>query len=190
MSTWFTETAWPPIMLLATAGGAGVALFYTTQRVKYLLALIPLILLGPVIYAYERRTVTERERVEQSVFEVTSAFQRQDRPEVLRYIGRQEATLQRVATWAMDTIQPDGPLNVTDVSVAMHNNDSRAASHLRVNGQISVIGMGKVGHCSSRWELTWQKEGGEWRIIGIQRLDPISGEPMQIDARSERATHQ
>lgn len=186
MSTWFTETAWPPIMILATAGGAGVALFLTTQRVKYLLALIPLVLLGPVIYAFERRTVTERERVEQSIYDVTAAFERQDHPEVFRYIGRQEFMLQGIAKWALETVQPDGPLNVTDVSVTMHNNDSRADSHLRVNGPISVMHMGKVGHRASRWELTWQKEGGDWRIIGIHRLDPISGERMDIDARSER----
>jgi len=188
MSTWFTESAWPPIMILATVGGAGVALYFTTQRVKYLVALIPLILLGPVIYAFEQRHVTERERVEQSVYAVTAAFDRQDRPEVLRYIGAQEIVLHKVAEWALDTIQPDGPLNVTDVAVAMHNNDTRADVHFRANGSISVMGMGKVGHCASRWELKWQKEGGDWRIIGVQRLDPISGERMDIDARSERLT--
>jgi hypothetical protein len=188
MSTWFTETAWPPIMILATAGGAGIALFFTTQRVKYLLAMIPLILLGPVIYAYERRTVTERERVEQSIYEVTAAFERQDRPEVLRYFGAQEIVLRTVATWAVDTISADGPLNVTDVAVTMHNNDSRADSHFRVNGSISVMGPGKVGHRASRWELTWQKQGGEWRIIDVHRLDPISGERMNIDTPNERAT--
>lgn len=187
MSTWFTETAWPPIMILATAAGAGVALFFTTQRVKYLAALLPLIVLGPVIYAYEQRITTERERVEESIFGVTSAFERQDRPEVLKYIGGQEIVMRKIAEWALDTVKPEGPLNVTDVSVAMHNNDSRATSHLRVNGAISVMGMGDVGHRASRWELTWQKEGGEWRIIDIQRLDPISGERMNIDTQSERA---
>jgi hypothetical protein len=50
------------------------------------------------------------------------------------------------------------------------------------------MNMGDVGHRASRWDLTWQKQGGDWRIIEIQRLDPISGERMNIDAQSERAT--
>ena len=43
MSIWFTETAWPPIMILATVAGAGIAMFFTTQRIKYLAALAPLL---------------------------------------------------------------------------------------------------------------------------------------------------
>lgn len=187
MGTWFTETAWPPIMILATVAGAGVAMFFTTQRVKYLVALAPLLVLGPIIYIYEQRIVTDREQVEDAVYAVTAAFERQDRTDMLEYIGAQEIVLQNIAAWAMDHVQPDGPLNVTDVSVRMHNNNTRADSHFRVNGPISVLGMGKVGHRASRWELTWQKEGGNWRIINIERLDPISGERMSITEQSERA---
>lgn len=187
MSTWFTETPWPPIMILATLAGAGVAMFFNTQRVKYLFGLLPLLVLGPVIYAFEQRTVTDREQVEDSVYSVTAAFERQDRSDVLKHIGAQEIILHNVANWAMDNVQPDGPLNVTDVSVTMHNNNTRADAHFRVNGSISVLSMGKVGHRASRWELTWQKEGGNWRIIDIERLDPISGERMGINSPSERA---
>jgi hypothetical protein len=186
MSIWFTETAWPPIMILATVAGAGVAMFFTTQRVKYLAALAPLLVLGPVIYAYEQKIVTERERVEQAITGVTSAFERHELPETLVYFSANAFDLRMAAAIAMKLVQPTGPLNVTDVSVTMSSRDSRATSYFRVNGPITTADFGDVGHRTSRWELTWQKEGGEWRIVRVQRLDPISGEGMDMMARSER----
>jgi len=187
MGTWFTESAWPPIMILATAAGAGVALFFTTQRVKYLAALLPLMIFGPVIYAYEQRTVTERERVETAVYDVVAAFQREDRPGTLAYFSASDRQLRGRCTWAMDFVQPNGDLSVTDVSISMGNRNNRAVARFRVTGPIKIMSIGDVGTRASRWELTWQKEGGEWRIIGLQRLDPISGEPMELMTQSERA---
>jgi hypothetical protein len=186
MSTWFTETAWPPIMILATAAGAGLAMFLSTQRIKYLAMLAPLLALGPVIYAYEQKIVTERERVEQAVSGVAAAFERHDQPATLNYFSAHAIELRAMAAVAMRLVQASGPLNVTDVSVTMSNRDSRAISHFRVNGPLKTPEFGDVGHRASRWELAWQKEGGDWRIVRVQRLDPISGQEMDPLTRSER----
>lgn len=187
MSTWFTESAWPPIMILATGAVAGVAMFFTTQRVKYLLAVLPLIIFGPMIYAYERRTITERERVEAAVIGVVRAFEHEDRAGTLAFFSARHHELRRMANDTMDLVQPAGAFSVTDMSVTMLSRDSRALSRFRVTGPIKVLEFGDVGTRPSRWELTWQKEGGDWKIIDLQRLDPVSGERMDIDTPAERA---
>ncbi|MEX0587121.1 MAG: hypothetical protein WD176_10780 [Pirellulales bacterium] len=189
MGTWFTELSWPPIMVLATGAVAGIAMFFGTQRVKYLAAVLPFVLIGPVIYIVEQRIVTERERVEAAIFAVTSAFERHDESETMKHISAQDGLLQLAVAKGLDEVELTGTLSVTDVAVTMRNQDSRAVSHFRANGPISVKGAGHVGHVASRWELTWQKEGGDWRIINVQRLDPISGEPMGLFMKSERAKY-
>jgi hypothetical protein len=35
--------------------------------------------------------------------------------------------------------------------------------------------------------VDWQKEGGQWRIIYVERLDPITGEVMGIFEEAVRA---
>lgn len=187
MGTWFTETAWPPIVILLSAAGALLALFASTQRAKYLLAAIALVLPVPVIYLVERRIVTERERVEASVYGVVAAFERQDRSETLRHFSERAMLLRFAAGKALDFVQPRGRMSVTDVAITMRNQDTRALSHFRANGPIAAVGFGDVGVRTSRWEVTWQKEGGEWRIVNVQRLDPITGEPMELLETSERA---
>ena len=189
MNTWFTETAWPPIMVLATVAGVGIALFLNSQRIKYLALLLPLLVLGPVLYFVEQRVVTERERVEHAVTGVASAFEQQDRDGTIRHFSVNADALRRVVSWTLDNVEPTGTLSITDLAITMRNQDSRAVTHFRANGPIAVSGFGDVGHRSTRWEMTWQKEGGDWRIIDVQRLDPISGEQMDLLARNERATH-
>jgi hypothetical protein len=157
--------------------------------VRYLAAVAPLVLLAPVIYVVEQRIVTERERVESSIYEVISAFERNDIPEMLRHITANDEWLRRGADRGMQLVHATGPINVTDIAVTLRNQESRATSRFRANGPIEAEGFGDVGHRPSRWEVTWQKEGGEWRIIGVERLDPINGEPMDLFAASERAGH-
>ena len=86
--------------------------------------MLPLVILGPMIYAYERKVVTERERVEESVIGVVGAFEREDRGSTLAYFSARDHELRGIATGAMDMVQPTGRLSVTDVSVTMLNRDS------------------------------------------------------------------
>lgn len=188
MGAWFTETSWPPIMVLAAAAAASVAMFFNSQRMKYLVGILPLLIFSPVIYIVEQRIVTERERVEEAVFGVTSAFERHDTEQVLDYISPSNGFLKSDAEVGLGIVEATGPLSVTDVSVAMRNQDSRAISHFRVNGPIRVLRIGDVGHRPSRWDVTWQKEGGDWKIVDIRRLDPVSGEVMDMLEPTERLT--
>ena len=188
MGAWFTETSWPPIMVLAALAAASVAMFLNSQRLKYLVGILPLLIFSPVIYVVEQRIVTERERVEEAVLGITSAFERNNAQEVLDYIAPNNRFLRAEAFLGMEIVEATGPLSVTDVSVAMRNQDSRAISHFRVNGPIRVSRFGDVGHPSSRWDVTWQKQGGDWKITDVRRLDPVSGELMEMLEPSERLT--
>ena len=76
----------------------------------------------------------------------------------------------------MFTVHDD--LRVSDVMVTVNEKDSLATSHFRANASVTMLGGGDAGWRPSRWEFTWQREEGAWRIIKIQRLHPIRDEEM------------
>ena len=176
---WFTETPWPPMMLLAVAAAVLVAAFVSTQRAKYLGFAAAVGLLAGGVWWIEREIVTERERVEAAVVGVVQAFQRKDLEGTLSFIAGRSVDLRVMAGGAMQLVTAHEDVHVTDVRVRMTNLDTRAISEFRVNGTFSVALVGE-SHVPTRWELTWQKEGEDWRIVSVRRLDPITGEEVAI----------
>ena len=57
-----------------------------------------------------------------------------------------------------------------------------AVSDFRANGSASLKGMGAGRHVATRWVLDWTKKSNGWKITGITRLNPITGEPEGIFA--------
>jgi hypothetical protein len=184
---WFTETPWPPIIVLAAVAIAFAVAFISTQRTKFIAPILLLAALAIIVYVVEQQVVTERERVEQSIHDVATAFQSQDVEGTLEHFSEQALLLRAAVMGAVAAVQVQDDLRITDVSIEMKNADSRARAHLRANGTFEVVGYGDVGHQPTRWNVDWQKEGGQWRIIYVERLDPITGEVMGIFEESVRA---
>ena len=184
---WFTETPWPPIIGLAALAAGFAAAFISTQRARYIMPILLLAAVAIVVYVVEQQIVTERERVEQSITDVAAAFQRRDVDGTLAHFSEHAILLKGLVMTALAAVQVQDDLRITDVSIAMRNADSRASSHFRANGTFDVVGYGTVGHQPTRWNVDWQKEAGEWRIIKVERLDPVTGEPMDPFEGSVRA---
>jgi hypothetical protein len=70
---------------------------------------------------------------------------------------------------------------LTDFRTNLTNENSRATVHFRANATIGAMGF--KGHHPFRCVLTYQKEGGFWKIIDVERLDPIKGDKMEVMAR-------
>ncbi len=115
---------------------------------------------------------------------MAAAFGQRDENGVLKHISPRQDELTQLVKWALATVTGVNNLRITDVSVEMLSQGSRARCHFRANGRFEVIGFGDIGHQATRWELTWQREGGAWKVIRIRRLNPITGEEM--DQRSAR----
>lgn len=173
---WFIETPWPPIVIFSViAAGFGAALV-TTQRARYGIGVLAMAVASLVTYVVEENIVTERERVEQAVIGIADAFQDQDVRRTLSFISRRTPEYSYYAGLAVQHVEVDGELRITDLSVDLKT--GRAKSHFRANGTFIVSQYGNVGHYPTRWEVLWQKEGDEWKIIGVEQLDPITGEPI------------
>ena len=74
----------------------------------------------------------------------------------------------------------DDDLRLTDFQTRVTNQESRAVTHFRANATLRVQNFGSVGRQPARIELTWAKEGPDWKIIALRRLNPVKDEEMDV----------
>lgn len=188
---WFTETPWPPIIGLCVVG---VLLFlgWMSQRKTVFLAGVALCLaLCGVVFVIEQQIVTERERVEQRLLDFAVAFQqdsmqqglvnllvRGQEPASLSYISASADGTRRMAEAALNFVDIPEAVRISDVRTTMSNNDSRAVTQFRASATVRAGGHVDGFHQPTRWELTWQREKGDWKILRATRLNFMSGEAL------------
>ena len=170
--TWLTETPWPLVLILAVAACIMLAIWSAQKRGVWMMGSLGLILAAVAVIFIEQSIVTESERVEQQVLDLTSAFQRKDHDRTLGFISRQAPELRNMAEFALENVTVQDDLKVKDMHVRVTNENTRAVSRFRANGTISFQGT-NFGPQPSLLEVTWQKENGDWKIIGLRRLNPI-----------------
>jgi len=175
--TWFTETPWPPIFILVLVAGGCLAVWSSQKRGLWLSAALVALIAAVGVYFAERLIVTEAERVETEVHSLVSAFERKDHDGLVSFFSARAPELQAMAEQALTLVDIPNGLDIKDMRVRTSNEDTRAVSHFRANGTISVHNLAST-HVATRWELTWQKEQGRWKIVGVQRLNPYKEEKM------------
>ena len=145
-----------------------------------------------IVFVVERQIVTERERVEQSLRDFAVAFQRDSmqqgllnllipgpEPASLSFISASANGTRQMAEQALNLVDLPDPVRISDVRTTMSNNDSRAVMQFRASATVKVASYADGVHQPTRWELTWQREKGDWRIVRATRLNFMSGEPLQ-----------
>lgn len=156
---WSTRRTWGPLIVMFVALGLSGASFVIDALVE-----------------------TPSEKVASNLYDLVDAFQKQDSARTLGHFSQQPKVLpiKAMVQAALKTVQVKDDVRVSDVSVKLMAEESQAIVHFRANASVSLgmAGIGDVGYQPSRWELTWQKEAGEWKISEVQRLDPITGKPL------------
>ena len=181
--TWFTENPWPLVIPSGIACIISLALWSFDRQKKWLMSGTVALLFALGVYLCAASTVTESEKVMAEVRGVVEAFTKKERERTLNYFSPQAPDLRQMCDSAMVLVEIPNGLDVKDMSVKMTNENSRAVVRFRANGTAGVRGMGSQ-HVATRWELTWQKTAGEWKIVGVQRLHPYKDE--KLDAMEPR----
>ena len=186
---WFTETPWPPILILSVIGVLLFLGWVSQRKTGYLAGVALCVALCGFVIVLEQQIVTETERVEQRLLDFTAAFQRDSLqrglinamlgggPELesLKFIQGDE--VRRLATQAIDLVDIQDDVRISDIRTRMTNKDSRAITQFRASASVMVGGYNAVRQ-PSRWELTWGKEDGEWKVLRATRLNFLSGQPL------------
>lgn len=174
---WFTENPWPPMLIATIAALVCLGIWNNERRNLYFI--LGMIFLGTTggIYAVERVIVTEGEQLQQNVRQLCDQFRKRD-PAALEHFSDSATELKELCRSAMELVQIHEDLRVSAFETTITNHNSRASVHFRANGTISSSGM--TAYHPFRCVLTFQKEAGVWKIIDVERLDPINGESMPI----------
>lgn len=181
---WFTETPWPPILICLILAVLLFAGWFASRRSGFLAGIPGLAVLSVLIYVGEQQIVTNRERVLEQVYDITSAFQRGDLEGTLELVSVQAPEIRALITGAMQIVEVEDDLRITDESVTLASGETRATTHFRANATVALKTGSFRGHQPSRWELTWQLEAGEWRVIDVQRLKIMTRENINLFDRT------
>ncbi|MCA8993445.1 MAG: hypothetical protein KDA88_15760 [Planctomycetaceae bacterium] len=175
---WFAETAWPTLIVLATVAAIFVSRWMANRRAIWLGAAGFFVALMPLVWWLEIQIVTPREQVEQSILDITSAFQQKDSEETLKHISPGAPHIKILAAGALKLVDVSDDMRVSDIQIELTNEDSIAKAKFRVNARVGLLGQTEKQHQPTRWDATWRKEGEEWLLFKITELDPITGEPL------------
>src|SRR5262249_43635268 len=126
---WFTENPWPPVVILAVAAAIFVGLWMSQKRAFWLLAALTAVACSFAVYLVERGIVTESERIEQNVLDMTSAFRKKDEAKTLSFFSKQAPELHDLIRAGMKLVEVHDDLDVKDMSVRMLAGNTQAISH-------------------------------------------------------------
>ena len=174
---WITETAIPPIVVCSIIAVILFVQWYLRRQTKYLAGAAVMVLLMFGFYVLELNIITTRERVEADLYGLANAFQNKESDTTLNYISPRADQLRQMVKIALNLISIDGELRITDVQTELRAENSVATTHFRANGTATFGSYS--GRHPTRWELTWQKMGGEWKVTKARRLNPITGEELR-----------
>jgi hypothetical protein len=177
--TWFTETPWPPIFILGLVAAGCLAAWTSHKRGLWLSAALVALIAAVGVFLAEKSIVTEAELVEAEVHKLVSAFEHKDQDALLGFFSVRAPELRAQAEQALTWVDIPNGLDIKDLRVRTSNENTRALSHFRANGTVSFRNLA-TSHVASRWEFTWQKEQGRWKIIDVQRLNPYKEEKMDL----------
>jgi len=172
---WFTETPWPPILICSVLAVMAFAAWYATQRKIHLVGIAGLALIGAVVYFVEASIVTEAERVEAAVIALVEAYQRRDLDASLEHVSPNYVLLRGAIATTMAAYEVSDDLRLTDLRVRFTAEETKAISHFRANATVSGPMVTGQTRRPTRWELTWQLEADEWKVIKARSLDPLTG---------------
>src|SRR5260221_8148483 len=131
--TWFTENPWPPIVILGLVVCALLAVWSSQKRGIWLVGVLAAVALAVAIFFVEKSIITERERIEQKVLDLTAAFQRKDHDRTLSFFSAQEPELRQMAEMALQTFTLENDLDVKDFDVRLFGEGTGAVSRFRAN---------------------------------------------------------
>lgn len=176
---WFTENAWPPMIIAAGMALVFLVMWNGNRRGLHFILALVFAALCVGFYFLERAIVTDGERLQQHVVQLCEDF-RTKKPGISNYVSdtRPDIKLMFETAKALVTVHSD--LRLSDFQTTMTNGGEEGEVHFRANATIEITGAGNVGYQPARLILTFKREGKDWKIIQIKRLNPLNSKEMPI----------
>ncbi|MDA0834430.1 MAG: hypothetical protein O2955_07300 [Planctomycetota bacterium] len=179
-----SETPWPGIVLCGLVALFCLLAYGSTQRRNVLYIALASVAFAPLFVLWDELVETESEIIGAAVVDMANDFRHGDVDGVLAWIDPHELKLKGVVYAAAELVDVTSDIRITAMDVKLIEGTNDATSDFRANADLNVKGFGNVGRQPTRWLLTWRKENDQWRIIGIDRKNPLTGDPIRIFDKS------
>lgn len=173
---WLTENPWPLMVVLV---GAAIVAGIMIERRGQLIGIVLLIIAGAV-YMIEEKVVTTAEVVEREIEAMLAGFKSDKMESVYARISETAPNLKTTAKQGNEKVRLHDGFHLKDVRVTVSADGREAVAHLRANGRVTIRGAQFESQAATRWETTWKLEGQEWKLIGVRRLDVVSGDEIGV----------
>jgi hypothetical protein len=180
---WLTEDPWPPTVILLIAAAILGVVWSRNRRMLFLGLAVACVVLVGVVFLVERAVLTPAEEVEAQVYAVRDAVVRDDIEATVAFLSRTALKERALVAAGMTAGRVQPGARITDMTVNVTAGDTVAVSHFRANGVFtgdSLVVPGGDHRFATRWRVSWRKEGGEWKIFALERLNPINGETISL----------
>jgi ketosteroid isomerase-like protein len=162
------SATWPLffLCLILSAGLFGQWILQRSRR--QLMASLVFLAAGCAVILADWLIVTESKRVEAGIYGLAKAFQAGDVDRCVAFISPQDKADRQLVGQAAGMVEIEGPIRISDLSIDMSSAESRAVATFRASATAKFQGHSDRGH--TRWELTWQREGNDWKVVRVRRL--------------------
>lgn len=177
---WVTENPWPLVVLLC---GAAVCALILMGQHRWLAGILLFAGAGGVWWA-DILVVTPAEEVEVALQRMLDAFIDEDLTTIRSLISENSPDLVQTAEAGLDLVTLGPSFHLKNLQVETSGGGLTATASLRANGSAMLKRGSMQTHVATRWRTTWKREGGSWKLSGVIRLDPVTGQP--VDPLSAR----
>lgn len=174
--SWITENPWPLIMILS--GVAVVLLILGESRTRSFAAAFVLLSVG--LYFLEAWIVTPAEHVEGRLESLLDQFKTENLSAIGEHIDDGSPKLREVAEQGLKLVMLDKGFHLQDLKITVAGDGQSADAELRANGTMTVRQASTPYHASTRWKTRWLLRGDAWKLSGVERLNPVTGEEIGI----------
>jgi hypothetical protein len=156
-----------------------LAMWNSNRRNLHLILAVACLLLAVGFYYLERIIVTDGERLQEIVVHLCQDF-RDKNPRVSEYVSDTHPEYKVMFATAMAMVNVHNDLRLSDFQTKINEKGTEGTVHFRANASLTISGFGDVGYQPARLVLTFQREKDGWKIINIQRLNPLNGKDMGV----------
>ena len=174
--SWLTEDPTLVLVIGALALSALIVALLKTGRAVLVLAILGVVLVVGACVLLEFLVVTERERVEATVYGVAAAMQDNDTNRVLSYISTRAGNVREQAQWVLRMFEVE-EAKITDGPFIVINELTSPPS---ATVELMAVARGKLrtgslGHKQfpSRFVVTLGLENDQWRIEHVEQQQPF-----------------
>jgi hypothetical protein len=179
--TWLYEEPLPIIVISAILCVALAVGFLKTGQKWLLVAVAAVVILAIAVLAIERAVVTDREQVEEVLFTIAAAVERNDIDEALSHALPDSPAVHRAQTDLLRRIDFKAVKIKPNLEIEVLPDTSPLTAETRFNVVvIADAGFGGTDHYPRYVEATFVKDGDRWLVHNYDHYEPTRG------MRSER----